>query len=97
MLSPANHNWPANSFKMSVALRVVFHVVKAAVAKERMRNLIAWHLESLSGPEVKFLTAMVNSEDVTLEQLANAIDVLDNAPLYNPSLRWRGGRVFCCH
>ena len=59
------------------------------MAKECMRNSIARHLESLSGPEVKFLTAMVNSEDVTLEQLANAIDVLDNDPLYNPSLRWR--------
>lgn len=65
----------------------MFHVVKAAVAKERMRNSIAQRLENLSGPEVNFLTAMVNSEDVTSEQLENAIDVLDNNPLYNLSLR----------
>ncbi|KAL3778915.1 hypothetical protein HJC23_009835 [Cyclotella cryptica] len=65
----------------------VFHVVKAAVAKERMRNSIARRLSELSGPEVRFLTALVNSEDVTLEELENAIDILDNDPMYNPSLR----------
>ncbi|KAL7483844.1 hypothetical protein ACHAW6_009487 [Cyclotella cf. meneghiniana] len=65
----------------------VFHVVKAAVAKERMRNAIARRLLELSGPEVKFLTALVNSEDVTSEELENAIDILDNDPMYNPSLR----------
>jgi hypothetical protein len=64
----------------------VFHVVKAAVAKERMRKSIAKRLADLSGLEVKFLTALVESDDVTSEQLENALDILDNDPIYNPSL-----------
>ena len=65
----------------------VFHVVKAAVAKERLRKSIAKRLSDLSGPEVKYLTVLVNSEDVTPEQLTNALDVLDNDPMYNCSLQ----------
>lgn len=64
----------------------VFHVVKAAVAKERMRKSIAKRLSNLSGVEVKFLTAMVNSDNVTTEQLENALEILDNDPMYNPNL-----------
>jgi hypothetical protein len=71
----------------------VFHVVKAAVAKERMRKSIAKRLSDLSGQEVKFLTALVSSEDVTSEQLENALDILDNDPMYNPSL-WEKDEEF---
>ena len=71
----------------------VFHVVKAAVAKERLRKSIAKRLSELSGLEVKYLTALVNSEDVTSEQLTNALDVLDNDPMYNPSL-WEKDEEF---
>ena len=64
----------------------IFHVVKAAVAKERMRVAISDRLSELTGPEIKFLTALVNSEDVTSEQLNNALDILDNDPMYNPEV-----------
>ncbi|KAL3772599.1 hypothetical protein ACHAWO_003654 [Cyclotella atomus] len=71
----------------------VFHVVKAAVAKERMRKSIAKRLSDLSGREVKFLTALVNSEDVTSAQLEHALDILDNDPMYNPAL-WEKDEEF---
>lgn len=67
----------------------IFNVVKAAVAKERMRQSISDRLSELSGPEIKFLTALVNSDDVTSEQLNNALDTLDNDPMYNPEM-WEG-------
>lgn len=71
----------------------VFHVVKAAVAKERLRKSIAKRLTDLSGSEVKFLTTLVNSDDVTSEQLENALDILDNDPMYNPNL-WQKDEDF---
>ena len=61
--------------------------VKAAVAKERLRDSLAERLAHLSGPEVKFLTKLVNNEDVSLGALENAVHVLDNDPIYNPTLR----------
>mmetsp|Transcript_9508 Transcript_9508/g.21454 ORF Transcript_9508/g.21454 Transcript_9508/m.21454 type:complete len:225 (-) Transcript_9508:10-684(-) len=63
------------------------HLVQAAVAKERLRDAISARLSALSGAESKFLTSLVNNKNVTLEALENAVHVLDNDPLYNPSFK----------
>ena len=93
--SVANENTgegPANNADgnevLSVSGRSHFtHLVQAAVAKERLREAISARLSSLSSAESKFLTKLINNKNVTLEALENAVHVLDNDPMYNPSLR----------
>eukprot|EP00581_Thalassiosira_minuscula_P019103 CAMPEP_0183730774 /NCGR_PEP_ID=MMETSP0737-20130205/33649_1 /TAXON_ID=385413 /ORGANISM="Thalassiosira miniscula, Strain CCMP1093" /LENGTH=800 /DNA_ID=CAMNT_0025963355 /DNA_START=158 /DNA_END=2560 /DNA_ORIENTATION=+ len=67
------------------------HLVQAAVAKERLRNAISNRLSSsstsINSAEARFLTKLVENKNVTLEALENAMHVLDNDPLYNPSMR----------
>ena len=63
------------------------HLVQAAIAKERLRDAITARLKDLSCAEAKFLTKLVSNKEVTLEALENAVDVLNNDPLYNPTLR----------
>jgi len=63
------------------------HLVQAAVAKERLRTAISSRLSELPDNEVKFLTKLVNNKSVSLEALENTVHVLNNDPLYNPSLR----------
>ncbi len=76
-----------NELKRSGRNTFFVDLVKAAVAKERLRDTIAERLSHLSGPEVKFLTKLVNNDDVTLQALENAVHVLDTDPIYNPPLR----------
>ena len=84
----AANNTDVGNEVLSVSGRTHFtHLVQAAVAKERLRDAISARLSSLSGAESKFLTKLINNKNVTLEALENAVHVLDNDPMYNPSLR----------
>eukprot|EP00555_Chaetoceros_dichaeta_P004233 CAMPEP_0198261240 /NCGR_PEP_ID=MMETSP1447-20131203/10000_1 /TAXON_ID=420782 /ORGANISM="Chaetoceros dichaeta, Strain CCMP1751" /LENGTH=490 /DNA_ID=CAMNT_0043949093 /DNA_START=24 /DNA_END=1496 /DNA_ORIENTATION=+ len=61
------------------------HVVPAAVAREKLRNDLSNRLSKLTAIEAQFLRDLVESEDVTAEQLNNADHRLNTDPLYQLS------------
>eukprot|EP00584_Thalassiosira_punctigera_P017100 CAMPEP_0172570004 /NCGR_PEP_ID=MMETSP1067-20121228/125827_1 /TAXON_ID=265564 ORGANISM="Thalassiosira punctigera, Strain Tpunct2005C2" /NCGR_SAMPLE_ID=MMETSP1067 /ASSEMBLY_ACC=CAM_ASM_000444 /LENGTH=264 /DNA_ID=CAMNT_0013361977 /DNA_START=32 /DNA_END=822 /DNA_ORIENTATION=+ len=79
---------PEKVDQLGVSGRTHFsHLVHAAMAKERLRDAITARLADLSTAETKFLTKLVANRNVTLQALQNAVNVLNNDPLYNPNLR----------
>ena len=77
-----NNNKNDTSTFVSKSIDTLYDAVEVVIVRESLRKSISSRIPFLSGPEAIFLTNLVNNEDATPEQLAQAEKVLTTDPLY---------------